>query len=151
VIDIERLYRTHCPRVRKAVAGGVGGVGPELIEDACQDAWLAAFRNRDRLHADRPEAVYGYVVKTAIRRAWKLAAGRQRMAELELDLPDGLDLEARVIAHDALQLSGASERQRRMLWLKALGLSHAEVADATGSSVRAVDRQLRRGRRALTA
>jgi DNA-directed RNA polymerase specialized sigma24 family protein len=151
VIDLEQVYRTHSARVRSAVSSQLGGVGAGLVDDACQDAWLIALRNRSRLYSAGSESVYCYVVKTAIRQGWKLAARQCSACELELDQPDPVSLEGRVIARDTLRLSGSSPRQRRMLWLRALGLSYAEIAAETRSTVRTVDRQLQRGRKALAA
>lgn len=148
---IERLYRTHQARLRRAVRGAVRGVGAELVEDACQDAWLTVLRNQDRIRVGEDRQLYGYVVTTAIRRGRKLAAHGRRIAALELERPDPLDVYERIVALDRLRLAGASERQRRMLWLLGLGFSHAEIAVATGSTPRIVDRQLQRGRRALAA
>jgi DNA-directed RNA polymerase specialized sigma24 family protein len=148
---IEGLYRRHASRVRRAVQGAVRGVGGELIEDACQDAWLTAIRNQDRIRAGEDEQVCRYVVKTAIRRGWKLASHGRRTGQLDAERPDEQDVEERVLALERLELAGASERQRRMLWLAGLGFSHGEIANATGSTTRTVDRQLQRGRRALGA
>lgn len=131
--------------------GAVRGGGAELVEDACQDAWLAMIRNLDRIRADEDGRLYAYVVTTAIRRGWKLAARERRTTALEAELPDRLDTEERAVALERLRLTGASERQRRMLWLHALGFSHAEIAEATASTTRMVDRQLQRGRRRLGA
>jgi DNA-directed RNA polymerase specialized sigma24 family protein len=151
VIDLEQVYRTHSARVRGAVSSRLGGVDAALIEDACQDAWLIALRNRARLYSAGSESLYGYVVKTAIRQGWKLAAREGRACRLELDQPDPVSLEGLVIARDTLRLSGSSPRQRRILWLRALGLSYAEIAAETRTTVRTVDRQLQRGRKALAA
>ena len=148
---VEELYRTHACRVRRPVHGAVRGVGAETVEDACQDAWLAMIRNLDRIHGGEDRQLYAYVVTAAIRRGWKLAARERRTTMMQAELPDRLDVAERAVAHERLRLAGASERQRRMLWLHALGFSRAEIAQATESTTRTVDRQLQRGRRRLGA
>jgi DNA-directed RNA polymerase specialized sigma24 family protein len=74
----------------------------------------------------------------AIRRGWKLVARERRTTALEAELPDRLDVAERAVTHERLRLVGPSERQRRMLWLHALGFSHAEIAQATESTTRTV-------------
>ena len=149
--SVEELYRSHASRVRRTVRSAVRDVDGALIEDACQDAWLTVIRNLDRIRAGEDGRLYAYVVTTAIRRGWKLAARERRTTALEAELPDRLDAEERAVALERLRLTGASERQRRMLWLHALGFSHAEIAEATASTRRTVDRQVQRGRRRLGA
>jgi RNA polymerase sigma factor (sigma-70 family) len=151
VIDLERLYRTHAARVRDAVRGQVGGIAPEVIEDACQDAWLILCDNADRIHAQEPGALYGYLVKTAVRRAWRLATRGEAAGEPEAEgeRGDRADIDELVIARERLALRRLSHRQRRMLWLRGLGMSYVEIAKATSSTRRTVERQLQRGRRAL--
>jgi RNA polymerase sigma factor (sigma-70 family) len=151
VTSLEELYRTHAGRVRRAVHGAVRGVGADMVEDACQDAWPEMIRNLDRIQAGEDRQLYAYVVTTAIRRGRKLARRERRTTAMEAELPNGLDVAERVVVHEWLQLARASERQRRMLWLHALGFSYAEIAQATGGSTRTVDRQLQRGRRRLGA
>ena len=41
------------------------------------------------------------------------------------------------------------DRQRRLVWLQALGWSYLEMAQQTGDTPRTVERQLLRARRAL--
>ena len=43
------------------------------------------------------------------------------------------------------------ERQQRILWLHALGLSYQEIAAYTGDTTRTVERQLLRGRARIRA
>ncbi|MBV8956985.1 MAG: sigma-70 region 4 domain-containing protein, partial [Solirubrobacterales bacterium] len=40
--------------------------------------------------------------------------------------------------------------QQRILWLHALGLTYAEIADYEGCTLRTVERQLLRARRRIT-
>jgi hypothetical protein len=60
VSGLERLYRSHDCRLRRAVRGAVRGVDSGVIEDVCQDAWLTALRDRDRIRATEDEGLYAY-------------------------------------------------------------------------------------------
>ncbi len=52
--------------------------------------------------------------------------------------------------HDLLRLPTALPvRQRRVLWLKAIGFSYDEISTETGETVRTVQRQLLRARSAV--
>jgi DNA-directed RNA polymerase specialized sigma24 family protein len=148
---VERVYASCQARLHRAVGTAIRDVGAELVEDACQDAWLAAILSQDRIWGTEDEQLYAYVKRSAIRRGWKLAADRRRTVELTVEQPDVRDVHELVLARDRLSLAGASERQRRMLWLLGAGFSHAEIAQVIGATMRTVERQIRRGRSALRA
>ncbi len=151
--EIERLYRAHAPGLRRIVRFGVHA--PDAtIEDACQAAWSQLLDHRDRVHLD---AAVTWLARTARREAVRLTEvdGRtlsldqllERRAEVRalgvLSAPECFEQRERLRALAVLPV-----RQQRLLWLKGLGLSYAEMARHEGCTRRTVERQLFRARRA---
>jgi len=150
--DDGELYRRHHRDLHRTVARAVNG-SRELIEDACQTAWLILLRRQP----DR-ERVFGWLRTVAIHEAYRLSGierrdarldalasgdGAVRGPELVADRPACIDehLDARSALARVAELPA---RQRRLFALQRAGLSYAEAAVVTGDSVRTVDRQLRR-------
>jgi len=150
--DEAELYLRHHRALVRSVARSVTA-SRELIEDACQTAWLILLRRQP----DR-ERVFGWLRTVAIHEAYRLSGIERRDVRLDaLGSVDGAvrgpelvaDRRAGVEGHlDArLALARVAElpvRQRRLFALQLAGLSYAEAAVVTGDSVRTVDRQLRR-------
>ena len=147
--DEAELYRRHHRALVRSVARSVTA-SRELIEDACQTAWLILLRRQP----DR-ERVFGWLRTVAIYEAYRLSAIERRDVRLDaIGSVDGgpqlvADRRACIDGHlDArLALARVAElpaRQRRLFALQLAGLSYAEAAVVTGDSVRTVDRQLRR-------
>lgn len=137
---------------------------PEVVEDACQHAWLAMLRRDDVTLDARGRA---WVVTVAIHAAWKLAARR--------DLPVGSlrgetcdagelpepcsyepDCEEQALARldhwrRRQSLGALKQPEREALCLQALGFSHREIADLAGSTPGSVGHRIDRGRRRLLA
>jgi RNA polymerase sigma factor (sigma-70 family) len=93
-----------------------------------------------------------------MREAWRRAGAREILtdptdfAEPISDAPGPLE---QTIAHehnDELrdQLRTLTDRQRQFLALQAAGLTYAEIAERTGTTLRTVERQILRGRHKLT-
>lgn len=141
--DETALFAEFAPLLRRIIARDVNAP-PQLIEDACANAWERLLRCQPR----RP--VYSWLVVTARHEAWRLAARERRAAEppAELVAPDVARL-----AHARLELAEVAAalrpRERRLLGLQAAGHSYAEIAALTGDTPRTVDRQLRRARERL--
>jgi RNA polymerase sigma factor (sigma-70 family) len=150
--DEAELYLRHHHELVRAVARAVNA-SRELIEDACQTAWLILLRRQP----DR-NRVFGWLRTVAIHEAYRLSGierrdvrldalasvdGVVRGPELVADRRSCIDrhLEARLALERVAELP---VRQRRLFALQVAGLSYAEAAVATGDSVRTVDRQLRR-------
>jgi DNA-directed RNA polymerase specialized sigma24 family protein len=122
---------------------------PEVIEDACGFAWL----QWARLRPAGPD-VYRWLVVVASREALHLLHRAKTDAERTVELRAAQRLDdprcdpvPATALHDAfLRLS---PRQQRFLTMQALGLSYMEMSDASGDSVRTVDRQLVRARAAF--
>ena len=150
--DEGKLYlRRHRALVR-AVSHSVNA-SRELIEDACQTAWLILLRRQP----DR-ERVFGWLRTVAIHEAYRLSCIERRDVRLDaLGSVDGAvggpglvadpracvdrQLEARLALERVADLPS---RERRLFALQIAGLSYAETAVVTGDSVLTVDRQLRR-------
>jgi RNA polymerase sigma factor (sigma-70 family) len=135
--DEDELYRRYHRELHRAVARAVRAPR-ELIEDACQTAWLILLRRQpDRC------SVFGWLCVVAIHEAYRLAAIDRRDARLERlrgedgdwheIIPDRHSLGEAVDAFEALRLVAAlSERQRRDLTLKVTGYTYKEIAQLTG-------------------
>jgi len=153
--DLDELYRTLSTRLERLVRRDVRA-SDAVIEEACQCAWSRLVDHRDHV---RREAVLSWLVKTAVHEAFKLIRLGGRYVSLEATLEQGGD---QVIAGAAptpeelleqrerlAAIGKLPERQQRLLWLHALGLSYAEMAVHTGSSTRTVERQLLRAKRRI--
>jgi RNA polymerase sigma factor (sigma-70 family) len=153
--QIAALYGQQARLVQRQVARRVNAP-TAVIEDACQTAW-ERLCTHPGVEPVAPSAVKWLVV-TAMREAWRRAAGREIPTDLTdlgepiSDAPSPLE---RAIAHehsDELrdQLRGLTDRQRQFLALQAAGLTYAEIAERTGTTLRTVERQILRGRHKLT-
>jgi len=150
--DLDELYRLLSPRLRQIVRSDVSASEP-VIEDACQIAWSRLIGHSERV---RREAALSWLATTAVREAIKLA--RRDLRELSLDaelertgeLPfassapgpaDALALRERLA-----ELGRLPERQQRLIWMHAAGLTYVEMAERTGDTRRTVERQLLRAK-----
>jgi RNA polymerase sigma factor (sigma-70 family) len=157
VVDFGELYLVLSPRLRQLVLLDVTAPEP-VIEDACQTAWSRLIRDSERVTG---EAALAWLAITAVREAFKLCRRDER--ELSLDavreqageLPfvcsrpgpaEAFELHERLAEVDRLP-----ERQQRLVWLRAVGLSYVEIAERTGDTARTVERQLQRARGKLAA
>ena len=129
-----------------------------VIEEACQFAWSRFVHRAGRV---RREAALSWLVTTAVREAYKLLRREARSVSLEAVLEDTGDRclgasspapEQVISDRQRLELIAVlPERQQRLLWLQALGLSYAEMAEHAGLSARTVERELVLARRELRA
>lgn len=155
--DIAELYDTLSARLEQIVRLAVDA-SDALVEDACQFAWDQLVRHRHRV---RRETALGWLARTAVREASKLLRRERRYLSLDEVVAVGGDRgfsgsyagpEELVLQRERLDSVGRlPRRQQQMLWLHALGLSYAEIADHTESTVRTVERQLLRAKRAMRA
>lgn len=155
--EIGELYGCLSARLEQIVRIDVRA--PDyLIEEACQFAWS---RLVHRAGAVRRESVLSWLAKTASREAFKLIRRQRREVSLEAAMEAAGDGPSRsgVIGPEELilcrerldSIRTLPERQQRLLWLNALGLSYAEMALHTGCTERTVERQLLRAKRAIRA
>ncbi len=154
---VEALYRALSGRLEQIVRLDVDA--PEVvIEDACQFAWTRLVVHSRRV---RHEAALSWLAATAVHEAFKLIRRDRRELSLEavLDqLGDRAFAETAAGPHELVerrerlavtaQLPG---RQRRFMWLHAVGLNYAEIAQVSGCTRRTVERQLLRAKRTARA
>jgi RNA polymerase sigma factor (sigma-70 family) len=158
--QIECFYAAQGARLLRRVAADVGDRA--LAEDGCQAAWAALLGDR-RIACDAQGFAWLRLVATRAarraRRSREVAAGPMTgggEGQWELEEPSGTQrgplqhvLDAEALEEAWGQLRTLTVRERRLLALRGLGLSYAEIGVVTGDSVRTVERQLLRGRRKL--
>jgi RNA polymerase sigma factor (sigma-70 family) len=151
--DLAELYRAFAARLEQIVGSDVAAPEP-VIEDACQFAWGGLVSHATHLPG---EAAVPWLITTAVREAVRLVRRADRDVPLH---EDGLAADAQRAAPTApdqlvedrerLRLTRQlPERQQRIMWLQALGMSYGEIAAYTGDSPRTVQRQLLRARRRI--
>jgi len=148
--DEAQLYATLAPQVERIVRSEVRAPR-EVIEDACHHAWTKLINNSERI--ERTTAL-SWLVTTAVRQAWRLDSRERREVSLESaageveELPVASRLpgpaESAELRERLGELQTLSERQQRLVWLRAMGLTHVEMAAYTGDTVRTVERQITR-------
>jgi RNA polymerase sigma factor (sigma-70 family) len=153
--DVEQLYRRLAGRLERIVRIDVHAPEP-LIEDACQFAWGRLVHSSDRV---RRETVLGWLATTAVHEAFRLLRQDRRELSLEVAIDNGdarattsrlPGPEETVEARDRIaRLGRLPARQQRLLWLRALGLSYAEMAAHEGCTERTVERQLLQAKLAM--
>ena len=151
--EIGELYRSLSRRLEHIVRSDVRA-SETVIEDACQFAWSRLLFTGGHV---RRERVLAWLARTAVREAVKLANRDRRELSLEGALELAGDPRASAPAPDELvacrerldSIGLLPERQQRLLWLHALGLSYVEIALRTGCTTRTVERQLLRAKRTM--
>ncbi len=153
--NLSELYRALSGRLERIVRSDVRAADP-VIEDACQFAWSRLVYHRDRVS---PDAVLSWLAKTAIHEAFKLIRRNDRECSLDAALEhqgepaiDGRSPGPEELFEHRQRLDAIRslpERQQRLLWLHALGLSYAEMSLYTGCTTRTVERQLLRAKHAI--
>lgn len=152
ISDLDQLYRRLAPRLRQIVRSDLRAPEP-VIEDACQIAWSRLIRHSDRV---RHEAALSWLVTTAEREAIKLARRDVRELSLDAELERAGELPFASRApeppelfelHDRLaEVGRLPERQQRLIWMQAAGLTYVEISQRTGDTRRTVERQLLRAK-----
>ena len=143
--DVGELYGQLSARLENMVRLDVRA--PDVvIEDACQFAWSRLVHHRHRVQR---ETVVTWLARTAVHEAFKLL--RHERCHVPLDV--AIDLASPASPHELVErrerlaaLAGLPERQQRLLWLHALGLSYVEIARREGCTLRTVERQLLRAK-----
>lgn len=152
--EVAELYVALARRLR-VIVRAVVPASEAIVDDACQVAWFRLIRHRRRVRRD---SALGWLSATAVHEARRLAARQLRDASLE-ELAERGERHFGVGAPGADELLEARERlcslgaltprQRRLLWLHAMGWSYVEIAQREGCTLRTVQRQLLRAKRAL--
>jgi RNA polymerase sigma factor (sigma-70 family) len=153
--DVGELYVLLARRLEHIVRLDVRAPDA-LIEDACQFAWSRLLHHRHRVHR---ETVVSWLARTAVHEAFKLLRRDARELSLEIVAEDAAGptpapscRSPHELAECRERLAGIGrlpERQQRILWLHALGLSYAEIAEYEDCTLRTVERQLLRARRRI--
>jgi RNA polymerase sigma factor (sigma-70 family) len=151
--DEDELYRRHHRGLLRAVARSVNA-SEELIEDACQSAWLTLLR----CQPDRSPALFAWLRTVAVHQAYRLSHQERRTVLLEdlagddhWDALLGLSqpLEDAIEARRALEtLAALPVLQRDDLALLVAGFSYREIAtlDRRPRSVNNVNKHLTKAR-----
>jgi RNA polymerase sigma factor (sigma-70 family) len=149
--DVGELYRVLARRLEQLVRLYVR-TPDVVIEDACQIAWSRLLRHRDRV---QPESAMSWLLRTAVREAFKLSRCDRREVPLEATteaaLPRTQATPVQLIEcrERLAELGRLPERQQRAVWLHAFGLNYGEIAVYEGCTARTVERQLLRARQAI--
>lgn len=151
--DVIRLYGAFNRQLTRIVRAATAGPRA-VIEDACQVAWTAL------ICPGRPvdhRSARAWLVRTAVREATRQIHLQTRETPLD-EAPDHLRHEsdeglAEVVwgRERVHHVSLLSERQQRLVWLRALGFSHGEIARYEATTTRTIRRQLERAHRQLRA
>jgi RNA polymerase sigma factor (sigma-70 family) len=156
--DEDELFRRHHRRLVRTVGRAVNAPA-ELIEDACQTAWLVLLRRQP----DRTPRLFGWLRTVAIHQAYRLSRQQRRDALLEElggdagweDLLGAAQpLEHLIEAREVLgHLAALPEGQRYDLALLIGGFSYREIANSGGRtrSVNNVNKHLTKARTRLRA
>ena len=160
--QIAALYAREAATIRR-IASRQANVPADVLEDACQTAWMRLCSHSE-VDVACPAAAVSWLVVTATRVAWRYSRVRER--------PVGVDREAEFADRElAVAVAGAtdplhvvirrdeararllplSDRQRRMIALQAAGLSYDEISADTGATRRTVERQILSARHKLAA
>jgi RNA polymerase sigma factor (sigma-70 family) len=146
--DVGELYCLMARRLEQIVRLDVRA--PDVvIEDACQVAWSRLLHHRDHVHR---ETVMSWLVRTAVREAFRLLRRDRRELPLEVAAEEPMPATPSKITEcreRLAELDRLPERQQRAIWLHALGLSYTEIAVYEGCTTRTVERQLLRARQAI--
>lgn len=151
--DVAELYGLLAKRLEQIVRLDVRA--PDVvIEDACQFAWTRLVHHRHRVHR---ETVMSWLARTAVHEAFKVIRRGSRELSLDAAAEEDPPIVSSVPGPDVLlehwerlaELGRLPERQQRLVWMHAVGLSYVEIAVREGCTVRTVDRQLIRARRAI--
>jgi RNA polymerase sigma-70 factor (ECF subfamily) len=155
------LFDRHNDRVRRYV---VSRVGPQAADDVVADAFVAAFRARDRFDSDAGSSAVPWLLgiatnvlarhRAAERRWYAQCAAAARAVEPSPRFEDGAD--ARADASDASAqlaryLRQLPRREREPLLLHAVAeCSYEDIADLLDVPIGTVRSRISRGRARLT-
>jgi RNA polymerase sigma factor (sigma-70 family) len=152
---VAELYARSAGLVKGQVCNEVTAPG-DVIDDACQFAWIRLLHHRDRVGRDR---AVSWLITTALHEVFKLVRRDSRDLSLEQLLEETGDLRINRTAPAPEEAVGARlrleglhelpERQERLIWLQGLGFNYPEMATETDMTVRTVERQLMKARRNL--
>lgn len=158
--DEADLYQEHADALYRIVRAAVRGPD-QLVEDACQTAWLILLRRQPGR-----QSVLPWLITVAIREAYRLSRRERREVRLEdlvaedvgageVDgwqslIPAPATLDESVEARTALEtLAGLPPRQRRYMALFVAGYRYREIVAICGVTYTNVNNHLVRARARL--
>ncbi|MHC4390309.1 MAG: RNA polymerase sigma factor [Planctomycetota bacterium] len=155
MLDFDALFAQHAPRMI-AIARSIVGTRQDA-EDVVQDAFLKAYRARDRFKPDaKPQTwLKRIVVNQAIDVRRRKKTRREAPDASDTLASDGLSPEARASSSERSRIvrqaiNNLPEHQREVLWLRELsGLGYREIAERLGLARGTVESRVIRGREAL--
>ena len=153
--NVAELYATSARRLEQIVRIDVRAPDP-VIEDACQFAWS---RLLHRCQYVRRESALAWLATVAVHEAFKLIRREDRELSLDAALEAAAEPPSRAWSAGPTELAEQRERlralgvlperQQRLLWLQAVGLSYDEMALYANCTSRTVERQLLNARAKL--
>ena len=147
-IDVAALYPCLSRRLERCVRHDVDAPDA-VIEDACQVAWIRLIRHAERV---QPAGAFAWLAQTARNEARRQLRRRRHEVSLEAVVGRGVSRDDQLAEREQLLIVRQLPlRQQRIAWLRAAGLSYAEIAQCTGDSRRTVERQLVHARARLRA
>lgn len=145
--EYEQAVRDHHVALVSTVARRV--LAPlAVIEDACQFAWLQAWRYHERLHAQPAHVLRAWLATVAEREAWRLNSELRTSTVEDVAMTEAPAPERDVAAElsDRMQALELIERltphQRPVVLLWAAGRSYQQIADDLGISLTNVKRTM---------
>lgn len=148
---ITTLYIEKADELHRAVGRAIDG--PEArVEDACSHAWHQLLRHSEVEISDRG---FSWLYVVAVREGYRLSDRDRR--EVAAGAPSDLPVQSLPSRGDRFGVHRARvelvlalpARKRELVLLHAAGFTYPEIARLTGNSLRTVERQLLRGKRAL--
>jgi RNA polymerase sigma factor (sigma-70 family) len=144
---IAAFYARKAAELQRAIRRAI--CGPDArVEDACSHAWLQLLRHPDVELSDRG---FSWLYVVALHEGYRL--GDRARREVAIDSTErlvGADAIDRTLHRERVELVRAlPARKRELVLLHAAGFTYPEIARITGNSLRTVERQLLRGKRAL--
>jgi RNA polymerase sigma-70 factor (ECF subfamily) len=128
--EFEELYRTHVQAVFRFALRCVAK--RDLAEDLTSEAFLALYRNLDRIDASLLPGWLLTVVRNRARDHWRRQVVERRYLE---GLPEPVTAETPVLEHWILESAELKPVHRTCLMLRYVhGMTRAEIAATTGLS-----------------
>lgn len=145
--DIAAFYTRKAAELQRAIRRAM--CGPDVrVEDACSYAWCQLL-SHDEVSLDDRGFRWLYVV--ALHEGYRLGDRARREAMIDsIERLAGPEAGDRLAHRERVDLVRAlPARKRELVLLHAAGFTYPEIARLTGNSLRTVERQLLRGKRAL--
>jgi RNA polymerase sigma-70 factor, ECF subfamily len=149
--SFERLYRRHRRDVYGAVLRDLRD--PDEAEDVTQTAFMNAYRAMRRgEQPEKPRAWLVTIARNVCRRRYRSMATKPQEVWLDPEITAAvMDLEGPTAGEIAAAIRRLPENQRNAILLREIqGRSYAEIADALGLSLAAVETLIFRARRSLS-